>query len=107
MVPDVKYNESYISFIFTHPEWRRAGIASFMLYHLTQVRCIQTSYTVIRMMTHFGDCASSAAGPRCWNSLLPVICLADLVASFKAQLKTHLFAKACYCRCLQGALVAL
>ncbi|XP_055956672.1 cysteine-rich protein 2-binding protein [Patella vulgata] len=36
MVPDVKYNEAYISFIFTHPEWRRAGIAKFMVYHLIQ-----------------------------------------------------------------------
>ena len=37
LVPDVKYNEAYISFIFTHPEWRGAGIATFMLYHLIQV----------------------------------------------------------------------
>lgn len=37
MVPDVKYNEAYISFVFTHPEWRNAGIATFMLYHLIQV----------------------------------------------------------------------
>ncbi|XP_035231045.1 cysteine-rich protein 2-binding protein-like [Stegodyphus dumicola] len=36
MVPDVKYNEAYITFIFCHPEWRRAGIATFMLYHLIQ-----------------------------------------------------------------------
>ncbi|VDH93068.1 Hypothetical predicted protein [Mytilus galloprovincialis] len=36
MVPDVSYNEAYISFIFTHPEWRGAGIAKFMLYHLIQ-----------------------------------------------------------------------
>ncbi|CAN8004459.1 unnamed protein product [Ixodes hexagonus] len=36
MVPDVKYNEAYIPFIFTHPEWRRSGIAKFMLYHLIQ-----------------------------------------------------------------------
>ncbi|XP_052775878.1 cysteine-rich protein 2-binding protein-like isoform X2 [Mya arenaria] len=36
MVPDVKQNEAYISFIFTHPEWRRANIATFMLYHLIQ-----------------------------------------------------------------------
>ncbi|KAH9490610.1 Cysteine-rich protein 2-binding protein [Bulinus truncatus] len=30
MVPDRGYNEAYISFIFTHPEWRGAGIATFM-----------------------------------------------------------------------------
>ncbi|XP_063221129.1 cysteine-rich protein 2-binding protein [Bacillus rossius redtenbacheri] len=36
MVPDVGYNEAYISFLFTRPEWRRAGIATFMLYHLIQ-----------------------------------------------------------------------
>src|SRR6218665_1429201 len=49
---------------------------------------------VRRMKTHFGDRAFSAAGPRCWNSLPPAIRLADSVGSFKAQLKTHLFAKA-------------
>ena len=37
MVPDVKYNEAYISFILTHPEWTRAGIGRFMVYHLIQV----------------------------------------------------------------------
>jgi GNAT superfamily N-acetyltransferase len=37
LVPDVSHSEAYISFIFTHPEWRRAGIAKFMLYHLCQV----------------------------------------------------------------------
>ncbi len=40
MVPDVKYNEAYISFLFTHPEWRRVGIAKFMLYHLIQVEIL-------------------------------------------------------------------
>lgn len=38
MVPDVKYNEAYISFLLVHPEWRRAGIGTFMIYHLIQVR---------------------------------------------------------------------
>jgi len=37
MVPDVSYNEAYVSYLFTHPEWRNAGIAKFMLYHLIQV----------------------------------------------------------------------
>ena len=37
MVPDVNHDEAYISFIYTHPEWRGAGIASIMLYHLIQV----------------------------------------------------------------------
>ncbi|XP_030828197.1 cysteine-rich protein 2-binding protein [Strongylocentrotus purpuratus] len=36
MVPDVKYNEAYISFLFVHPEWRSAGIGTFMVYHLIQ-----------------------------------------------------------------------
>lgn len=36
MVPDVKYNEAYISFLLVHPEWRRAGLATFMIYHLIQ-----------------------------------------------------------------------
>jgi len=45
---------------------------------------------VQRMRTHFGDRAFSAAGPWCWNSLPPVIRLADSVHSFKVQLKTYL-----------------
>nr|XP_061792125.1 cysteine-rich protein 2-binding protein-like [Nerophis lumbriciformis] len=36
MVPDVKYNEAYVSFLLVHPEWRRAGIGTFMIYHLIQ-----------------------------------------------------------------------
>jgi len=55
----------------------------------------RTYLRVQRMKTHFGDRAFSAAGPWCWNSLPPVIRLADSVDSFKAQLKTRLFAKAC------------
>jgi len=47
-----------------------------------------------RMATHFGDRALSDAGPRCWNSFPPVIRLANSVDSVKAQLKSHLFAKA-------------
>src|SRR6218665_3850054 len=54
----------------------------------------RTDLSVRRMRTHFGDRAFSAARPRCWNSLPPVIRFADSVDSFKAQLKTHLFAKA-------------
>lgn len=37
MVPDVKYNEAYISFLLVHPEWRKAGIGTFIIYHLIQV----------------------------------------------------------------------
>ncbi|XP_071799464.1 cysteine-rich protein 2-binding protein-like [Asterias amurensis] len=36
MVPDIKFNEAYISFLFVHPEWRDAGIGTFMVYHLIQ-----------------------------------------------------------------------
>uniref|UniRef100_A0A0K2SZ14 CSRP2 binding protein [Gorilla gorilla] n=1 Tax=Lepeophtheirus salmonis TaxID=72036 RepID=A0A0K2SZ14_LEPSM len=43
LVPDVSPTEAYISFIFTHPEWRRAGIGKFMLYHLIQV--LMKNYT--------------------------------------------------------------
>ncbi|XP_077291541.1 ada2a-containing complex component 2 [Arctopsyche grandis] len=45
LVPDVSLNEAYISFIFTRPEWRKCGIASFMLYHLTQT-CIDKDITL-------------------------------------------------------------
>lgn len=40
MVPDVSYNEAYVTYLFTHPEWRGAGIAKFMLYHLIQVMIV-------------------------------------------------------------------
>ena len=59
-----------------------------------RLRSLERTDRVRRMKTHFGDRAFSAAGTRCWNSLPPVIRLADSVDSFKAQLKTHLFAKA-------------
>ncbi|KAK7069898.1 Cysteine-rich protein 2-binding protein [Halocaridina rubra] len=36
LVPDTDYNTAYISFLIVHPEWRRAGIATFILYHLIQ-----------------------------------------------------------------------
>ncbi|XP_050689429.1 cysteine-rich protein 2-binding protein-like isoform X1 [Eriocheir sinensis] len=36
LVPDTSYNEAYLSFLLVHPEWRRAGIATFLLYHLIQ-----------------------------------------------------------------------
>eukprot|EP00794_Sanderia_malayensis_P007842 gene7842-8691_t len=36
MVPDVKYNEAYISFVLVHPDWQKAGIGTFMIYHLVQ-----------------------------------------------------------------------
>ncbi|XP_014212398.1 cysteine-rich protein 2-binding protein [Copidosoma floridanum] len=36
MVPDVSFNEAYISFLLVRPEWQRAKIGTFMLYHLTQ-----------------------------------------------------------------------
>ena len=53
MVPDVKHNEAYISFIFTHPEWRRAGIASFMLYHLIQVSLHAAQVVVVSLSPFF------------------------------------------------------
>ncbi|KAJ2940743.1 hypothetical protein O0L34_g14854 [Tuta absoluta] len=36
LVPDVRAHEAYISFLLVRPEWRRAKIATFMLYHLLQ-----------------------------------------------------------------------
>lgn len=36
MVPDACHNATYISFLAVRPCWNRSGIATFMLYHLTQ-----------------------------------------------------------------------
>ncbi|XP_039305118.1 cysteine-rich protein 2-binding protein isoform X2 [Solenopsis invicta] len=36
LVPYIGFNEAYISFFLTRPEWRRSGIGTFMLYHLIQ-----------------------------------------------------------------------
>ena len=38
LLPNVSHTEAYISFVFTHPEWRGAGIGKFLIYHLIQVR---------------------------------------------------------------------
>lgn len=45
MVPDVKCNEAYISFVVVHPDWRSAGIGSFMIYHLIQT-CLGKDVTL-------------------------------------------------------------
>ncbi|XP_073259585.1 cysteine-rich protein 2-binding protein-like [Porites lutea] len=45
MVPDVKYNEAYISFVLVHPEWRRGGIGNYMIYHLIQT-CLGKDVTL-------------------------------------------------------------
>lgn len=45
LVPDVGYNEAYVSFMAVRPGWQRAGIATFMLYHLTQT-CIGKDITL-------------------------------------------------------------
>lgn len=37
LVPDVRVNEAYISFLLVHPDWRGGGIGAIMLYHLIQV----------------------------------------------------------------------
>lgn len=45
LVPDVGHNEAYVSFMAVRPGWQRAGIASFMLYHLTQT-CMGKDFTL-------------------------------------------------------------
>ncbi|XP_003738918.1 cysteine-rich protein 2-binding protein [Galendromus occidentalis] len=36
MAPLANCNDAYLSFLWTHPHFRRRGLARFMLYHLTQ-----------------------------------------------------------------------
>lgn len=53
MVPDVNHNEAYISFLFTHPEWRGAGIGTFMIYHLIQVVLTNLSEILAEVVQYF------------------------------------------------------
>ncbi|XP_012160091.1 cysteine-rich protein 2-binding protein isoform X2 [Ceratitis capitata] len=45
LVPDVGYNEAYISFMAVRPGWQRCGIGTFMLYHLIQT-CMAKDITL-------------------------------------------------------------
>ncbi|XP_073825565.1 ada2a-containing complex component 2 isoform X2 [Musca autumnalis] len=45
LVPDVGFNEAYISFMAVRPGWRRSGIGTFMLYHLIQT-CMTKDITL-------------------------------------------------------------
>lgn len=35
--PNVSHTEAYVTFVLVHPDWRRAGIGKFLIYHLIQV----------------------------------------------------------------------
>ncbi|XP_075152871.1 ada2a-containing complex component 2 [Haematobia irritans] len=45
LVPDVGFNEAYISFMAVRPGWQRSGIGTFMLYHLIQT-CMTKDITL-------------------------------------------------------------
>ncbi|XP_067623880.1 cysteine-rich protein 2-binding protein [Eurosta solidaginis] len=45
LVPDVGFNEAYISFMAVRPNWQRSGIGTFMLYHLIQT-CMTKDITL-------------------------------------------------------------
>lgn len=45
LVPDVGHNSAYVSFMAVREEWQRAGIATFMLYHLSQT-CLGKDITL-------------------------------------------------------------
>lgn len=45
LVPDVGHNDAYVSFMAVRPGWQRAGIGSFMMYHLTQT-CMSRDITL-------------------------------------------------------------
>uniref|UniRef100_A0A0K8UD80 Cysteine-rich protein 2-binding protein n=1 Tax=Bactrocera latifrons TaxID=174628 RepID=A0A0K8UD80_BACLA len=45
LVPDVGFNEAYISFMAVRPNWQRCGIGTFMLYHLIQT-CMSKDITL-------------------------------------------------------------
>lgn len=72
MVPDVKYNEAYISFLLVHPEWRRAGIATFMIYHLIQASRSTTSHRARRQGRHIKSGSGSDLAVRNLSALAPI-----------------------------------
>jgi len=56
LVPDVAFNEAYVSFLLVHPDWQRAGIGSFMLYHLIQVNFnIKQIHACVRTCLRFAQ----------------------------------------------------
>lgn len=55
LVPDVGHNDAYISFMAVRPGWQRAGIATFMLYHLTQT-CLGRDITLHVSATNAAVC---------------------------------------------------
>ncbi|KAL5281880.1 CSRP2BP family protein [Megaselia abdita] len=61
LIPDVNYNEVYLSFMAVRPGWQRAGIATFMLYHLLQTNLtkdislhVSASNTAVCLYQKFG-----------------------------------------------------
>lgn len=50
LVPDVGHNEAYVSFLAVRPGWERVGIASFMLYHLTQVCDLSFKFNIFNLI---------------------------------------------------------
>jgi len=36
LTPNISHTEAYLTFLWTHPEWRRLGLATFFIYHLVQ-----------------------------------------------------------------------
>jgi len=87
-------NQTLLKRALDHGNWCNGVVESSVTEFWTGFDWSYNNLRVRRMRTHFGDRAFSAAVPRCWNSLPPAIRFADSVDSFKAQLKTHLFAKA-------------
>lgn len=90
MVPDVKYNEAYISFLFVHPEWRRAGIATFMIYHLIQV--MKKSRVSAELLAPPPSlCAHACVGEE-------VVLCSSLWSLSPCPLFTHIAAQIVYCQ---------
>lgn len=61
LVPDVDHNEAYISFMAVRPEWQKCGIATFMIYHLTQT-CLGKDITLHVSATNPAVCLYQKVG---------------------------------------------
>ncbi|KAG1649505.1 Cysteine-rich protein 2-binding protein [Nymphon striatum] len=67
MIADAKVNEAYITYLFTHPDWRRAKIGTFMLYQSIDDASNIFRAEPVYMPTCYDAFAVCRLDPDCFN----------------------------------------